>query len=109
MPDDLLSADGAAEDDVGDPTPEELVQMRQATGAEAAAVDALVMSHCAPHWRKVARVVGASLNEFDANFSHLPYIYMQVRMLELEDIGTLEVQGDVMSVRSSEVRLRRPE
>ena len=79
--------------------------MQKATPADAAAVDALIMSHCTNRWGKVAMVVGASLDEYDAKFPHLPYIYMQVRMLELIDSGTLEAQGDVMSMRTSEVRL----
>ena len=79
--------------------------MRKATPADATAVDALVLSKCSSTWRKVAMVVGSSLDEFEARFVNLPYVYMQIRMLELEDAGVLEVQGDVMSMRHAEVRL----
>lgn len=92
--------------DEDEPSPEEWALMRQATPAEAAAVDALILGHCTDHWQKVAMVVGSSLDDYDATFSHLPYVYMQVRLLELIERGHIECQGDVMSMRTSEVRLR---
>jgi len=95
------------DDDYDDeePTPEELERIRSATPSDAAAVDALILGKCGSRWQKVAMVVGASLDEYDAKFPHLPYVYMQVRMLELVESGALEAQGDVMSMRISEVRL----
>ncbi len=97
---------GDSQNDGGrEPTSEEIEQMRQATLDEAAAVDALILRYCTQQWHKVAMVVGQSLNEFEAKFRHLPFIYMQVRMLELQDSGRIEIRGDVMSMRTSEVRL----
>jgi hypothetical protein len=93
------------EHECDEPTEEELVQMRAATAAEAAAVDAMVLAACARRWRKVAMVVGTTMNEFESKFPHLPFIYVQVRMQELEDLGAIEVQGDVMAMRHSEIRL----
>lgn len=94
-------------DDANDdaPSPEEWALMRQASAAEAAAVDALVLAHCTDHWQKVAMVVGATLEDYDARFSHLPYVYMQVRMRHLAEQGRVECRGDVMVMRASEVRL----
>lgn len=105
MPDQLepLGADEEENDD--DPTPEELAQMRRATPTEAAEVDALILKSCTDQWRKVALIVGTSLNEFDAKFPHLPYVYLPVRIIEMEHSGALEVQGDPMAMRYSEVRL----
>jgi hypothetical protein len=105
MPDQLepLNADEEENDD--DPTPEELAQMRRATPADAAAVDALILKSCTDRWRKVAMVVGTSLKEFDVSFPHLPYVYIPIRIIELEHSGALEVQGDPMAMRFSEVRL----
>ena len=100
---DAMDHDDPGEDE---PSPEEWALMRQATPAEAAAVDALILGHCTDHWQKVAMVVGSSLDDYDATFSHLPYVYMQVRMLDLIERGRIECQGDVMSMRTSEVRLR---
>ena len=98
------SAEGSSEPD--EPTVEELAAMRAATPLEAAAVDALVLGACDHRWRKVAMVVGALLDRFDSGYPHLPFVYLQARMLELEDQGRLEVRGDVMAMRHSEVRLR---
>ncbi|MFN4351780.1 MAG: DUF3658 domain-containing protein [Hylemonella sp.] len=105
MPDQLEPLDTDEEENDDDPTPEELAQMRRATHADAAAVDALILKSCTDRWRKVAMVVGTSLKEFDAKFPHLPYVYMPIRIIEMEHSGALEVQGDPMAMRFSEVRL----
>lgn len=105
MPDHLEPHDADEEENEDDPTPEELAQIRRANPTEAAAVDALILQSCTDHWRKVAMVVGTSLKEFDAKFPHLPYVYMPVRIIEMERGGVLEVKGDPMAMRFSEVRL----
>lgn len=105
MPEHLDPLDADDEENDDDPTPEELAQMRRATPADAAAVDSLILQSCTDRWCKVAMVVGTSLKEFDAKFPHLPYVYMPVRIIELEHSGVLEVQGDPMAMRFSEVRL----
>lgn len=105
MPVDLLSPDDFDEPNDDQPTLEELAKIRRATSADTAAVDALILLSCSDRWCKVAGVVGASLHEFDARFPHLPYVYMPVRMVAMERSGTLEVQGDPMAMRFSEVRL----
>ncbi len=107
MQDGFPPIDAAEEDNDDGPTSEELAQMRRATSAEAAAVDALILQSCTNRWRKVAMVVGTSLNEFDSKFSHLPYAYMSVRIIAMERSGAVEVQGDAMAIRFSEVRLAR--
>lgn len=91
--------------DDGEPTADEIASMRRATPAQAEGVDALILSKCTTRWQKVAAVVGSSLDEYELAFPGLPYVYMQVRMLEMEDAGIVEIQGDVMSMRASEVRL----
>ncbi|MBW7831840.1 MAG: hypothetical protein H3C29_01355 [Simplicispira suum] len=105
MPEHLEPLDAADEENDDDPTPEELAQMQRATPADAAAVNALILKSCTDRWRKVAMVVGTSLKEFDAKFPHLPHVYMPVRIIEMEHSGALEVQGDPMAMRFSEVRL----
>lgn len=90
--------------DDDEPSAEELSRIRLATSADADAVDALILSHCSNDWSKVATVVGLSLDDFEARFPHLPYVYMQLRLAELVHQGRLEAQGDVMAMRRSEVR-----
>jgi hypothetical protein len=101
----MNAEDQNEESDEFDPTPEELSLIRQATPVVAEEVDALILSRCTNRWGKVAMIVGSLLDDFEAKYPYLPYVYMQVRMLELEHQGRLEIAGDVMQVRASEVRL----
>jgi Protein of unknown function len=87
------------------PTAEEMAQMQGASASEAAAVDALILGVCSLHWRKVAMVVGTLMKTYDAQFPHLPFAYMQIRILDLVKRGVLESQGNVMWMRHSEIRL----
>jgi len=103
MDDDALDNDDSQDDD--EPTKEELDQIRRATSADAAAVDALILEKCSSRWGKVAMIVGSLLDEFEDKFPHLPYVYMPIRMLELEDRGLIEINGDALAIRSAEVRL----
>jgi hypothetical protein len=105
MPDHLDPIDTDDDESDDDPTPEELAQMRRATPADAAAVDTLILQNCTDQWCKVAMIVGTALTEFDARFPHLPYVYMPVRIAALTASGVLEVDGDPMAMRFSEVRL----
>lgn len=95
--------DSGFDDDA--PSPEELAQLRRITPQVAADVDRLILARCDADWRPVAMVVGSSLDEFEAGFPGLPYVYLQMRILELADQGRLESRGDVMSMRGSELRL----
>lgn len=80
--------------------------MQHATEAQKLSVDTLLLASCSAEWRKVATVVGRCLTKFEAACPELPYVYMQVRLLELVEAGALEARGDVMQVRFSEIRLR---
>ncbi len=91
--------------DSNEPTEEEIAQMRNATVSEAQAVDALILGKCSARWQKVAMIVGSSLDEYEERFPNLPYVFMSVRMQELESEGRIEVQGDVFEMRFSEIRL----
>lgn len=101
--------DETNESDDNEPNPAEIAQMRNASPSDASAVDALILGKCTTRWSKVAMIVGDCLDEFEAKFPQLPYVYMPIRMLELEDHGVLEIRGDVMAMRYSEIRLRGPD
>ncbi|MFS2036323.1 DUF3658 domain-containing protein [Polaromonas sp. CT11-55] len=88
-----------------EPSDEEIAQMRAASPAEAAAVDALILRECSDRWQKVAKIVGDLIKEFDQSYPHLPFAYIQARMDELEDMGKVEIVGHVWSMRYSEIRL----
>ena len=100
--DDALDNDDPQDDE---PTKEELDQIRRATSADATAVDALILGNCSSQWSKVAMIIGSLLDAFEEKFPHLPYVYMPIRMLELEERGLIEIHGDVLAIRSAEVRL----
>ena len=97
------SEEGKYEDD--EPSPEELALIRAATPEQANAVAQLLVAACSTRWRKVAMVVGTSLDGYDRQFPELPYVYLQFRLLSLVQSGVLEAQGDIMAIRHSEVRL----
>lgn len=102
---DAASMENEGDHDGDEPTAEELEQMRRATPVEAATVDALILGKCSSRWSKVAMIVGLLLNEFDEKFPHLPYIYMPIRMLDLEERGLIEIQGNVLAMGFSEIRI----
>ena len=91
------------------PSFEDLAEIQRATASEVAAIDTLIFRACSPQWRKVAMVAGTLLNEFDSKFAHLPFVFIQVRISELARAGQLEVRGNVMKLRASEVRLANSE
>jgi hypothetical protein len=86
---------------------EEIAQIRASTQEERAAVQALVLRECTHRWQKVARVIGALLDEFDRAYEHLPYGFIQAVMERLEDLGEIEIAGDVWSMGEAEIRLSR--
>jgi Protein of unknown function len=100
----------AAEDqpESDEPSADEIAQMRAATPDEAKAVDELILRECSLRWRKVAMVVGNLLAEFDGKFGHLPSAYIQTRMQALEEVGGVEIAGDIWAMRHSEIRLVTP-
>ena len=104
MSDQSPMADESGDED-DEPSAEELALIRAVTPDQAIAVDNLLVAACTTRWRKVAAVVGVSLDEYDRQFPELPYVYMQLRLLSLVQRGVLEAQGDIMAIRQSEVRL----
>jgi hypothetical protein len=98
-----MSTDSSEADD--GPSESEIVAMRAASVEEALKVDAMILRVLSARWKKVAMVVGLLMKEFEERFEHLPLAFVQARIQELEDLGKLEIAGDVWSMRSSEVRL----
>jgi hypothetical protein len=88
-----------------EPTEEEIAQMRSATPAEHQSVDAMILGECSNRWQKVAKIVGNLFEQFDRAYPHLPLAYLQARMQKLEDLGQVEIVGDVWAMRFSEIRL----
>ena len=88
-----------------EPTEEEIAQMRASSQEEREAVQAMVLRECSERWQKVAKIVGDLLHEFKRTYEHLPVAYLQATMQKLEDLGKVEIAGDVWAMRYSEIRL----
>lgn len=87
------------------PTADEVARMIAASKEELAAVDQMILRECSARFQKVAKIVGLLFREFDRNFPRLPYKLLQTRMETLEDLGLVEIAGDVWLMGQSEIRL----
>jgi hypothetical protein len=72
---------------------------------ELEAIDVCILSHCADHFYKVARVMGQTEDELAERFPKLSYVFYTQRLKRLVDTGRLVAAGDVFKMRFSEVRL----
>jgi hypothetical protein len=91
------------------PTPplsgEELAAFQKLTSEELAAIDDAVLSCAFPQWRKVAMVVGQTMEKLADQFPQFSAVFYAERIRALADKGRLESQGDLSYMRFSEVRL----
>jgi len=74
----------------------------------AAKLDRLLLSFCVPHWRKVARVIGSTMQSLDESGVQTTggiADKLDERMQHLVSSGQLEAQGNIKRWRYSEVRL----
>ena len=98
--------------EVPTPTPpisaEEQAAVDLLTQQDLAFIDECILSHCANHFYKVARVIGRTADELSGRFPRLSYIFYTERLKHLVDTGHLDAAGDVSTMRFSEVR-RAPE
>ena len=72
---------------------------------ELEAIDACILSHCADHFYKVARIMMQTQDELAHRFPKLSYVFYTQRLKHLVDTGHLVAAGDVFKMRFSEVRL----
>jgi hypothetical protein len=68
-------------------------------------IDACILSHCAGHFFKVARIMLRTQNDLAERFPKLSYVFYTQRLKHLVDTARLDAAGDVFKVRFSEVRL----
>ena len=68
-------------------------------------IDKALLANACDYWRKVARVVGATMMELPERVPGIPDIYYAERIKELVKKGLLESQGNLSYMRFSEVRL----
>jgi hypothetical protein len=87
------------------PTPEDVARMAAASENELKAVDEMILRECSDRFQKIAKVVGALFKEFHRDYEHLPFALLQARMEHLEEMGLVEIAGDVWRMGYSEIRL----
>ena len=86
-------------------TVEELRKIEQLSASEITEIDKTLLANAAPQWRKVARVVSASMIELKSRVVGIPDLYYSQRVATLVSDGKLESQGNLRRMRFSEVRL----
>jgi hypothetical protein len=80
--------------------------VRGLTADELRKIDAALLSNIAPQWRKVARVVGTTMIELGPHrVAGVPDLFYAERVAEMVRDGILTSQGDLRSMRHSEVRI----
>jgi Protein of unknown function len=87
-----------------DLTFEQQALVSKLSSTELELIDGTLLSECASSWRKVARVVGATMSAVQGHLPGLPDVYYGARLAELVQQGQLEAQGDLRRMRFSEVR-----
>ncbi|MEW8441873.1 MAG: DUF3658 domain-containing protein [Candidatus Thiodiazotropha taylori] len=90
-------------------TPEEASLVQNLTEGEVEEIDAALLSNAAEKWRKVARVVGATISDLPNHKKGIPDVYYSLRIQELVGNGSLESRGNLAHMRYSEVRLAENE
>ena len=85
-------------------TPEQLKMVEELSDAENLAIDDALLSNTSSQWRKVARVIGATMNKLTSRVSGIPDTYYSQRIQKLVKDGRLESQGDLSYMKYSEIR-----
>lgn len=85
-------------------TPEQLNLVAELTETEIEAIDNALLANASEKWRKVARVVGATMMELPCRVEGVPDVFYSQRVRKLVEVGLLESQGNLSHMRHSEVR-----
>jgi len=91
------------------PTPplsaEEVATFEKLGSEELSAIDDGILSCARPHWRKVAMIVGQTMQKLADRFPQFSDTFYAHRVRTLADKGRLESQGNLSYMRFSEVKL----
>lgn len=86
-------------------TPEQRSGVKALTPEQVQVIDAALLSNVAMEWRKVARVVGATMLELQSRVVGIPDVYYAERVRALVRSGVIESRGNLHAMRASEVRI----
>lgn len=83
----------------------QLVMVGKLTESDLEKIDKAILKNSSHQWRKVARVVGQTLLEFQSDFPGVPDIFYSERIELLVNSGALQSQGNLKKMRYSEIKL----
>ena len=86
-------------------SPEQLAVVASLSSEMVAKIDAALLSHARTRERKVAMIVGLTMEDPSARVPGLPDLYYAQRVKLLVEKGQLLAQGNLDHMRYSEVRL----
>lgn len=99
-----MSYEGIEKDDPPlTPDQEELVS--KLTDSDLEKIDNALLGYASKYWRKVASVVGATMNNLENRVSGIPDVFYAQRIILLKENGKLESQGNLKRMRFSEIKL----
>lgn len=84
---------------------EEQSVVAKLSNADLQNIDSTILSHCAHHWFKVARVISMTEDDLRAAHPGLSFVFYTQGLKRLVDEGRLDSQGNLSFMRFSEVRL----
>lgn len=88
-------------------SPEEAAAFARLSQEEVAGIDDAILSRATPHWQKVAKMVCLVEKDLAGKYPLFTYILYAERIRLLAEKGRLDSQGDLSSMRFSEVRSPR--
>ncbi|MDI1242203.1 MAG: DUF3658 domain-containing protein [bacterium] len=86
-------------------SPEQQARVDQLTAEAIEVIDQTLLSNASHQFRKVARTVGTTMMNAPPHQQGIPDLFYAQRIQHLVATGQLESQGDLNSMRFSEVRL----
>jgi len=89
-------------------TAEQQALVATLTAADLRAIDEALLANATPRWRKVAMIVGLTMNQLEDRgdrVNGIPDVFYSQRVRLLVEAGQLEATGDLAYMRFSEVRL----
>ena len=86
-------------------TPEQEEKVALLSQSDLEKIDNVLLKNSNQLWRKVARVIGTTMNELPNRIDGIPDVFYASRIRILVEVGKLESQGDLRCMRFSEIRI----
>ena len=84
---------------------EQTARTASLTAQELARIDAALMSHARPQWRKLAMIVALAMGDCGEQITNIPAAFYSRRAAQLVSEGKLLAFGDLRRMRYCEIRL----